>query len=292
MEIIYYPLVFIAGLFFGSFLNLVSDRSVRGEPILFGRSHCDLCQTPLGVKDLIPIISYAFSGAKCRYCREKIGAIYPISEILTGLAFVGVAYTTQIFSNGMLHSWLNFVYLIVVASFFITLFLTDIKYRLIPDRIVIPAILFVVIFMTAYFALFSGIEYFNMKNDDFGKYLIEAGYWHMSVFNTIKVLLVNFGSALAIGFFFWFLVYITKGRGMGGGDIRLGVLIGVFNGFPTNVLAIFLGFLFGAFFSTILILLKKKTAKDTIAFGPFLILGSVVAFAFGNAILQWYFGLV
>lgn len=78
---------------------------------------------------------------------------------------------------------------------------------------------------------------------------------------------------------------------MGGGDVKLAFLIGLFNGFPFNLLGIFLGFFFGATISLILIVGRKKTVKDTVPFGPFLILGSVVSLLYGPVILDWYLNL-
>jgi prepilin signal peptidase PulO-like enzyme (type II secretory pathway) len=292
MEIIYYPLIFIAGLFFGSFLNLVADRSVKGEPILFGRSHCDFCNKVLQAIDLIPLLSFLSTRGKCRYCKEGISSYYPVSELLTGAAFVATAYISGIFTVGGFYSLFTFMYLTVVASVFIVLLMTDLKYRLIPDKVVIPGILFILIYTATFITIASTQFYYQLKNDDFGVYLLESGYWHMQVTGLMREYAVTVISALAIGFFFWFLVYITKGRGMGGGDIRLAVMIGLFNGFSENVLAIFLGFVFGAVFSGAMILFRRKSIKDTIAFGPFLILGSVVAFMYGRTILQWYFNLM
>ena len=78
---------------------------------------------------------------------------------------------------------------------------------------------------------------------------------------------------------------------MGGGDVKLGFLIGLFNGFPHNILAVFLGFLLGSLYSGFMILLNKKSLKDTIAFGPFLILGSIISFIWGQEIIFWYLNL-
>jgi prepilin signal peptidase PulO-like enzyme (type II secretory pathway) len=97
-----------------------------------------------------------------------------------------------------------------------------------------------------------------------------------------------FVGAVIICLFFLLLVWATKGRGMGWGDVKLGFLIGLVNGFPYGFEAIFFGFVFGAIYSLVLILLKKKTVKDTIAFGPFLILGSVFVLIWGERILNWY----
>ncbi|HQK41942.1 MAG TPA: prepilin peptidase, partial [bacterium] len=63
------------------------------------------------------------------------------------------------------------------------------------------------------------------------------------------------------------------------------------NGFPFGIFSIFLGFVIGAVYSLLLMAVKKKTMKDTIPFGPFLIIGSVVTLLFGSAIWEWYSNL-
>src|SRR3989344_1715356 len=123
-----------------------------------------------------------------------------------------------------------------------------------------------------------------------GIYLIKVGYMKNIMFPIITGTLYAIISSFIISSFFWFLIFITKGRGMGFGDVKLGFLIGLFNGWPNNILAIFLGFLTGAVFSLILILFGKKGMKDTIAFGPFLILGSFISFFWGSQIVRWYLG--
>ena len=288
MEIIYYIFVLIAGLLFGSFLNLVADRIVKGESILFGRSHCDHCMKNLVAGDLVPLLSFMLAKGKCRYCSNKLSRTYPFSEILTGLIFVGLAYFTGVFTEAFAARLPLFAFLAVTASFYIVLFLTDLKYRLIPDKVVKPAIVFVFLFNLIFMAYLLGSSYYQLRNDDFGKYLLQAGFWHLQLYEMLRRFAVNLISAITIALFFWFLVYITKGRGMGGGDIKLGLLIGLVNGFPSNVIAIFLGFVFGALISILLIILRKKTVKDTIAFGPFLIAGSVAALVWGDLILSWY----
>src|SRR3990167_11154860 len=85
-NILYSIILFIIGLFFGSFLNVVADR-LACEQTLGGRSKCDTCKRELSWIDLIPIISYTSLKVKCRYCQASISIQYPISEIATGVIF-------------------------------------------------------------------------------------------------------------------------------------------------------------------------------------------------------------
>ncbi len=291
-QVLLYILVFVSGLFFGSFLNLVSDRVTKGKSVLFGRSQCDHCKKPLGAKNLIPVVSYILQRGKCAKCHKKISFYYPFSEILTGLAFVGAAVSARITVLVNVSTIFTFIYLLGVASFFIILLLTDMKERVIPNKIIYPAIIFVFSFLILSAVIYFYMYYIQLKADTFGQYLLDAGIMKVQILNSLVSLGILILSSLVISAFFAFLVWITKGRGMGAGDIRLGFLIGLFNGYPFNFIAIFLGFVLGALVSLVLVVLKKKTMKDTIAFGPFLILGSVVAMIWGSLILQWYTNLL
>ena len=97
--IFYLILFFILGSAVGSFLNVVIDRTTRGNSIL-GRSHCDWCNKTLAVVDLVPILSYAVLGGRCRRCRRKLSLQYPIVETITALLFALTFYVLagQIFS--------------------------------------------------------------------------------------------------------------------------------------------------------------------------------------------------
>lgn len=289
--ILYYIFIFVAGAVFGSFFNVVADRSVTGESVLFGRSKCDHCKKPLKVKNLFPIISFLIQKGKCSDCGKKLSWYYPFSEIASGLIFVGCAHFTQLFQSSGLGYSLAFSYLVTIFSIYLIIFLTDVKYRIIPDKVVFAGIWFVLLFFISYSVINFYLTYKAMSADEFGKYLISSGFFTQQIISALKNFGVMLLSSFGIALFFLLLIFVTRGRGMGGGDVKLGFLIGLVNAFPTNVLAIFLGFLLGAVFSLILILFKRKTIKDTIAFGPFLILGSVIAFFFGNVILSWYSGL-
>ncbi len=286
--IFYYILLFILGLFVGSFLNVIADRSIVDETFIKGRSRCDNCKKTLSAKDLIPVFSYLFLQGKCRYCKIKLSIWYPLAEIMTGILFTGSAYISQVFTDFSIHSLFLFIFLITVSSFYMILFLSDAKYKLIPSNVIYTSIIAVFIFLIIIqgYTLFS--TYRSLKIDEFGQYLIKAGYFNAQLIESAKYFGILLASSLGLGAFFWFLVWITRGKGMGDGDITLAVLIGLVNGFPNNILAIFLGFLFGAVFSLPLVLFKTKGLKDTIAFGPFLLIGSAVAFIWGSRILDWY----
>ena len=222
---------------------------------------------------------------------EEKSIYYPISEILSGLAFVLATYYSGILRTLSLRDFWDFLFLAIIFCLFIVIFLTDAKYYLIPDAVIYIAIALTVFFVVGGYALDLFSLYKKLSIDEFGVYLIKAGFWNNELRSVLQSLLVTFTSAAGIALFFSILVWITKERGMGAGDIKLGLLIGLFNGFPGNVIAIFLGFILGSVLSLALIIFKKKTLKDTVPFGPFLIIGSIISLLYSSSILNWYINL-
>ncbi|OGC71596.1 hypothetical protein A2337_01510, partial [candidate division WWE3 bacterium RIFOXYB2_FULL_43_9] len=236
-------LIFIFGTVLGSFLNLVSDRVVKGGKIVADHSKCDKCGKKLKPLNLIPLVSFLVQRGKCSYCKAGLSWYYPFSEILAGLFLVLAATLSKFsfFEPFSTDPLVGFLSLSVIFSFFEILLLTDLKYLLVPDKIVLPAIIFVAFFNIST-TVINLLEYRNrLQNDDFGKYLLKVGFFGDQVGAAARSLGFSFGSAIAIALFFLFIVWVTRGRGMGGGDIRLGLLVGLVNGFPYNLLAVFLG---------------------------------------------------
>lgn len=118
--------VFVFGLIFGSFLGVVIDRLPKGESIVFGRSHCNVCQRDLSAPELIPVLSYLFQGGKCKQCHTKLSLRYPLLEILTALAYL-FAYLH--FGMGI-----EFVFSLIFTSILIIIAFVDLDTMIIYDR--------------------------------------------------------------------------------------------------------------------------------------------------------------
>jgi len=96
MNIFLYLILFVMGTVFGSFLTLATYRIPLNKDITHEHSFCPHCNYKLAFWDLIPILSYLFLGGKCRKCKKKISARYPLIEFLTGLSFVGLGLALQL----------------------------------------------------------------------------------------------------------------------------------------------------------------------------------------------------
>jgi leader peptidase (prepilin peptidase) / N-methyltransferase len=294
-----YFLIFFLGASIGSFINVLAERTSRGEK-LTGRSYCEDCKTKLKPIDLIPLFSYIALRGKCRYCKTKLSIQYFIVELVTGLAYVAIFYlldsnkfTQTDYLNNAIHI-LDFGILIPLLFYFIitpaliALCITDFKYGMLYDKILIPTIIFVLIYKVLTITYYFITLYSRLKDNDFGKILIQVGYLTKHTEFAIQPFIYTLLGSIGIGVFFLVLIIVTKGRGMGGGDLKLGFLIGLLSGWPNMIISIFLGFLTGALASCILLVLRRKNLRQTIPFGPFLILGCYLVIFYGDVIFNWY----
>ncbi|KUK79549.1 MAG: prepilin peptidase [Microgenomates bacterium 39_7] len=239
--------IFIVGLFIGSFLNVLIDRIARDEKFFSGRSYCESCQHFLSWLDLVPLFSFIFLSGRCRYCREKIPFWLPVVELTTGLIFSLVVS----WSWGL--SWRLVAFRLVIASLLIVIFFADLKYRLVYGVIIYPAL--VIVFAYQIFLLGGG-----------------------------QALVNPLLSSLLTGLFFYGLYLLTKKRGLGLGDVQIGFLLGLLLGYPAIVVCLYLSFLTGAITGVILMITGKAKLKTAIAFGPFLIFSTFIAWPFGEEI--------
>lgn len=256
-------LLFIIGMFIGSFLNVLVDRIPRNETVIKGHSHCEFCKKNLQWYDLFPVLSFVFLQGKCRYCHKSLSPYYPTVEISTGILF-SLTYIFSI-SNFQflifnqiqnLNSLITMIYYLFIISGFIVIFFTDLKSGIIPDKILLPAVIITSIYLL-----------------------------------TLNPSLFIINLVCGVGAFLFFVIisvlfsFLTKKESMGGGDIKLVFLLGLFLGFPNIIISLYLAFLTGGFIGIILILWRKKSfQKATLPFGPFLISGAVICLFWGNLI--------
>ena len=256
--------VFIFGLFVGSFLNVVVYRLHREESFIKGFSKCLFCGHRLYPKDLVPLFSFLFLRGKCRYCRHKIAKQYFLMELATAFGFTLITLvlwkTTD--SQMILSNISNILVFKTLAwwlffSYLLIIFVYDLKYYLILDHVTIPAI--IIFFVINLFLGFS---------------------W--------ATLLIG---ALVGGGFFFLQFIISNGKWIGGGDIRLGLLMGAILGWPQVLTALFVAYLLGSLFAVGLLVSGKKHWGDKLPFGTFLSLATVIVMLYGEILIKWYWSL-
>lgn len=274
-----YVLLFLLGLAVGSFLNVVIYREVNEiqdeqEAQTFwgklkswlpkwalGRSFCDHCKKQLAWHENIPVLSYLLQSGKCKSCHKPITPQYPFIELLTAVEFVWlywllskVSFFGQVegfYSLALLGYWL------FIFSTSLVLTVIDLKTKILPDIILLPAI---------------GVSILRLFFTGQWQFLIAAGI---------------------TGLFFSSLYLVTGGKGIGLGDVKLGLFVGLVLGWWQRiVVAVFLAFLTGAVVGVIMIIAKKKTLKSAIPFGPFLLLGMWIGKLAGDQIWNWYWGMI
>lgn len=245
-------LLFLFGLSVGSFLNVVIYRSKIKKSIFRPQSFCPQCKHKLSWYDLIPVLSFILLRGKCRYCQKKISLQYPLVEIACGVLFV-LFYLKSLTFNWALAFNLFFVSILII------IFVYDLKYYLILDKIILIGATLAVVA-----SIFLGKPKFP----------------------------VSLLGSLIAGGFFALIVLVSQGKWMGGGDVKLGFLIGLILGWPKVLLALGLAFMLGSIVGLILIAFKKKTLKSPVPFGTFLSTAALITILEGERILDWYLDLI
>lgn len=297
-QIVYFLTGFIFGTILGSFLKVLADRSLEDESFK-GRSVCPKCKHKLGFLDLIPIASYILLKGKCRYCKKPIPSEYLLIEVLTGLLigslfllylpkdFLTQNLISQIFA-GVFLLFQSFIVVVLLVSF-----LTDIKSGIIPDRITYPAIIISTIYLFATTIINIVLLYLSLRTSEVGKYLLppHSTYFQNHAFILAEPLIYGLLAAFLMVIFFGGLIFVTRGKGMGGGDLKLGIFLGLVFGLPYSLIVLMLSFLTGSVAGIILLMFRKKKFGQTIPFGPFLALGGIITLFWGRQILDWYLNL-
>ena len=242
------------------------ERGLFGQRSLRGRSACVKCQATLRWFELIPLCSFAALRGKCRSCGTGIALQYPIVEIAGGL----IALTPLV-----IHPLVQGIIWTIVLYILLAITLIDMRLRIIPDGA--NVMLGILGILSALTAKKSTLGYLAVW--------LEAP--------TQPVLGALLGGAIGL-FVFGAIVIYTSGRGMGLGDAKLAVALGILFGYPDILLLLMLAFILGAIVGIGYMLAKKATLKDAIPFGPFLAIGGVLTLFCGQRILELYlraFGL-
>jgi prepilin signal peptidase PulO-like enzyme (type II secretory pathway) len=256
METFFDIYVFIFGLLIGSFLNVVILRLPEKKDLVYTRSACPSCGGKLKWYHNIPVLSFLALKGKCAYCQQRISWRYPLIELMTGLvAFWLLPQVITLQSMGI------FLFYFTIACIFICHFFIDLDHHLLLDSLNLYLLAIILAF-----AVFT---------------------FHWSYWATGGA--IGFGAPLLVTWIF----YKLRGQvGLGGGDIKLYGILGLYLG-PTGVMfTIFLSCFVGAIFGIIMIGLKKMTKDKPMAFGPAIIMVAAFQIFFPDLyyrVQQWFF---
>ncbi len=254
----------VLGAIAGSALNAIIYRSYKGESWLKGRSRCPKCKHTLCWYELIPVISFVLQKGRCRSCHSIIHIQYVVIELITAFAFAGgYAWYTH---NGIeIKHLLDFAFFIVTFCIVMIIFVHDARYRVVLDSIVLPGFIVLALLRLVFFYV-----------------IYHTVGWQKE--------LISMGIGIAIGALFFAIQYIvSRGRWVGGGDIRIGAILGAVLGFPQVLTALFFAYISGCLVSIWLLATKKKNLQSEIAFGPFLAVALLVTLLWGPQLVSWYF---
>ena len=261
IETIFSLFAFSMGASVGSFLNVVADRLPAGQSLITPRSHCSGCGHTIHARDLIPVLSYLWLRGRCRYCFAKISPRIVAVEFLTGALFA-VLYLKLGWGFAVIAFGAGLALLVAIA-------IIDLEHRLIPNRLVIPAVL--VLAALAPFWPDLGID----------RALVFEQVHLASLSNSLAA-----GGGALLAFLAIKAVYPS---GMGAGDVKFAGLLGLLVGFPGIVVALWTAVVVGGAVAFGLIALGGRSRKDAMPFGPFLSAGGILALLAGTEIIDVYF---
>ena len=245
---------FLVGLAIGSFLNVAAFRYPKNN--WGGRSKCLSCRRQLHWFELVPLVSFIIQGGRCRHCGKPLSRQYPLVELLSGLA---AAFLPPF--------WF------FVALAMILLSAIDWRLMIIPDELNIFLALMGVLagvwgvgsFLENYVGVMPG-----PTNQFFGRLLAAA----------LGLVLLGL------------IVFISRGRAMGAGDVKLAGALGLLAGWPDTILVLAISFIVGGIWGASLLITGHGKMKTLVPFGPFLVIGFWLTYFFGHGLLSWYVSLI
>jgi prepilin signal peptidase PulO-like enzyme (type II secretory pathway) len=267
-------ILILLGLCFGSFVNALvwriheqslpkKKRAANNKElsVTTGRSMCPNCLHTLAWYDLLPVVSWLSLGGKCRYCHKPISWQYPLVELATAGLFV---FSYSFFPSKVygLSSTVIFSLWLIMLVGFMALAIYDLRWMILPDRIVFPLQVLAVLYILTNF-------------------VISRGDWHV-LSNALLGFLCSAG-------LFYVLFQVSKGKWIGGGDVKLAVVLGLLlGGAEEALLMIFVASVLGSVIGIPLLLTKKTNLQGKIPFGPLLITATIVVYLFGASVITWY----
>ena len=258
----FYIKSFVFGICIGSFLNVIVYRFPNNISIIKPRSFCPKCKTKIALKENIPLISWVMQKGKCKSCNEFIPFKYPLVEIITGILFVVFINSSPSFYNFDPKVFLNIFFSWLFLSLLICIALIDIDSFWIPQGLI-------------NFGFVSGI---------LG--LITLSILNNDTFINVFIILKGVGtSATSYGIFEllrYSAKFIFKKDAMGQGDSKLISMIALWLGPVGTLLAVGISYIFAAIYCLIGMSINLIRFRQAIPFGPFLSLGGLLIWLFGN----------
>lgn len=254
------------GLVIGSFLNVVVYRVPAGIA-LTRESRCPRCDAPVRWWQNVPVLGWLALRGRCAHCRDGISVRYPLVEASTGAAFVLVAWLWAVVTGASQPwTWVALVAFLYFAAVAIALTLIDLDTHRLPDAIVLPS------------------------------YVVAAGLFTVAcLLGAPWESLLRAGIGMAGLYAFYFALRFIRPAGMGGGDVKLAGVVGLYLGWlswDALVVGAVAAFALGGAFGILLIATRRASRRSGIPFGPWMIAGAVAGLLAGNVVGTWYVGIL
>ncbi len=285
-----YAFLFLFGIAIGSFLNVLAIRYdgehfVLDPKVIGGRSRCPHCGKTLRWFELVPLLSFVAQWGRCRTCKTRLALQYPLVELLSGLIFLFVPLHFAAYPWLLNIGWYVFSAMWILAfEILLLISVIDLRLRIVPDELTV-ALGLVALAATGFASAYLGS---NLQSF-FGTYASLFGIYNNAWGS-------HFAGAVMLGGFFWLLVIVTprifKKEGMGMGDAKLAVALGLLFGWPDILLLAAIAFIVGALAGLVLIALREATRKSAVPFVPFLAFAAAYVFWWGFPSIEWYFRIM
>ena len=265
-------IIFVFGLIIGSFLNVCILRIPVAESVVLPPSHCPSCGMPIKPYDNIPVVSWLVLAGRCRKCKARISAMYPMVELGTGLLFLACYLAFGIKAEAL--KWAIFAALLIVLT------ITDLRERILPDKVNFVG-----------FGLGLLLSLFTRPVDGTALWLANHLFTYPPPEAALSFADALIGAGVASGLL-WLVAegyFRARGReGMGLGDVKMMAMAGAFLGLQRALLTILLGSLLGSLIGIAVIAIGRKGRDFELPFGTFLGAGAMLVVFFGSPALDWY----
>ncbi len=244
----------LLGLVMGSFLNCLAWRLVHGESVMRGRSHCAACGHTLGAGDLVPLLSWLALRGRCRYCGAPVSARYPLAELICAAAYGSLALR-----YGFSPDALRFL---VLASVLLAVSLVDVEDGWVPDRLLLAGALGWALTLL-------------LEPEAIQARLLRGLLGAAALFLPLLLLVLAADKLL--------------GReSMGGGDLKLFALLGLYFGWERGLLLVILSCLTGLASAVVM---GKAAPGKPFPFAPSMAIAAWITALWGEGVISWYLSL-
>lgn len=259
----YLFVLFLIGLCFGSFLNVIIYRLPQKKSLIKPPSSCPSCQKKLGCMELVPLVGYLIIRGRCIKCGMRISPRYPLVELFTGILFITVFQRFSFTSDALFYLMLLFLLLAIA--------LIDLEHRIVPNVLVAAGL------------LAGSVFYIPILIDYWTAGLPAWLLISQNVLDSIYGMLLGGGVLL--------LIFLVSRGGMGAGDIKLMAMIGFYVGLRSTAVVMLLGFFIGALVGVLFMIIGRLTRKDALPFAPFLSAATLIEVFWGEQIWNWYINI-